>query len=234
MKFGDRMFKNKAADHGTRLPEEQDRAREAEALVSRRWFLGAVFASSGLAAASFVGANVDALNKLAVLSSRRSDVGVQGLPVQTQASLAGVVQHILSPDYRLRIEGRAVTQPVELTVDDLRGLSGHRAALPISCVQGWSVGARWQGVPVRDLLALAGVRTFDDVLVTSIQKRTRPNAMFTSARLNRAHALDPDTMLALELNGEPLHPDHGYPTRLIAPSNPGIMQTKWVERLEVR
>ncbi len=70
--------------------------------------------------------------------------------------------------------------------------------------------------------------------VTSVQKRTKPAALFTSARLNRAHALDANTMLALKLNGETLHIDHGYPTRLIAPSNPGITQTKWVERLEVR
>jgi len=57
--------------------------------------------------------------------------------------------------------------------------------------------------------------------------------MFTSARLNRAHALDPDTMLALKLNGDTLHINHGFPARLITPNQPGIMQTKWVEHLEV-
>lgn len=96
------------------------------------------------------------------------------------------------------------------------------------------MGARWRGVPVRDVLAEAGVTEFEEIMVTSVQKRLKPEAMFTSARLNRAHALHPDTLLALELNGETLHIDHGYPTRLIAPTNPGIMQTKWIEHLEVR
>jgi DMSO/TMAO reductase YedYZ molybdopterin-dependent catalytic subunit len=45
---------------------------------------------------------------------------------------------------------------------------------------------------------------------------------------------DRDTLLALELNGEPLHPDHGYPVRLIAPNRPGVLQTKWLTRVRVR
>ncbi|MET0767323.1 MAG: molybdopterin-dependent oxidoreductase [Aeromicrobium sp.] len=40
-------------------------------------------------------------------------------------------------------------------------------------------------------------------------------------------------MLALQLNGETLSLDHGYPCRLIAPNRPGVFQTKWVRRLEV-
>jgi DMSO/TMAO reductase YedYZ molybdopterin-dependent catalytic subunit len=40
-------------------------------------------------------------------------------------------------------------------------------------------------------------------------------------------------MLALELNGETLALDHGYPVRLIAPNRPGVLQTKWVSRIEV-
>jgi DMSO/TMAO reductase YedYZ molybdopterin-dependent catalytic subunit len=45
---------------------------------------------------------------------------------------------------------------------------------------------------------------------------------------------DPDTLLALQVNGEPLHLDHGFPCRLIAPNRPGTMQTKWVARLTIR
>ena len=87
---------------------------------------------------------------------------------------------------------------------------------------------------MRDLLREAGATDFTEVIVRSIQTTTRPKRMFGRARLNRSHALHPDTLLATELNGAPLHPDHGYPVRLIAPNNPGIMQTKWVEELWVR
>ena len=40
--------------------------------------------------------------------------------------------------------------------------------------------------------------------------------------------------MALELNGEVLHVDHGYPARLISPARPGVLQTKWLSSLEVR
>ena len=49
----------------------------------------------------------------------------------------------------------------------------------------------------------------------------------------RREGADADTLLALRLNGEPLHLDHGFPVRLIGPNRPGVMQTKWVGRLVV-
>jgi DMSO/TMAO reductase YedYZ molybdopterin-dependent catalytic subunit len=44
---------------------------------------------------------------------------------------------------------------------------------------------------------------------------------------------DPLTLIALRVGGEVLHPDHGYPARLIAPNRPGVLQTKWVGRITV-
>jgi DMSO/TMAO reductase YedYZ molybdopterin-dependent catalytic subunit len=38
---------------------------------------------------------------------------------------------------------------------------------------------------------------------------------------------------AVELDGQPLHIDHGYPVRLIGPNRPGVLQTKWVSKLVV-
>ena len=42
-----------------------------------------------------------------------------------------------------------------------------------------------------------------------------------------------DTLLALDIKGEPLHLEHGYPARIIAPNRPGVLQTKWVAKLTV-
>lgn len=203
--------------------------RDAE----RRQFLSTVGAAAGIVGVSFLASNVSPLHQLALLPARRSDIGTQGLPVQTQAKAAGVVARITSPEYRLRVIGE-VPNPLELDVQELLERVNHEAGLPISCVQGWSVGATWRGVRVRDLLREAGVTDFNEVIVRSIQTVTKPERMFGRARLNPAHALHPDTLLATELNGERLHIDHGYPVRLIAPTNPGIMQTKWVEELLVR
>ena len=42
-----------------------------------------------------------------------------------------------------------------------------------------------------------------------------------------------ETLIALKLNGQALDLDHGYPCRLIAPTRPGVLQTKWLSRIEV-
>jgi DMSO/TMAO reductase YedYZ molybdopterin-dependent catalytic subunit len=56
---------------------------------------------------------------------------------------------------------------------------------------------------------------------------------YRAADVSATHANDRDTLLALRLNGEELHLDHGYPVRLIGPNRPGVLQTKWVARLVV-
>jgi DMSO/TMAO reductase YedYZ molybdopterin-dependent catalytic subunit len=67
------------------------------------------------------------------------------------------------------------------------------------------------------------------VLVQSLQ----PRGAYRESRLPAAVAADPLTLLALDLAGERLSLDHGYPCRIIAPNRPGVLQTKWVSRLEV-
>ena len=56
----------------------------------------------------------------------------------------------------------------------------------------------------------------------------------SASKVSATHAADPDTLLALTLNGQALAPDHGYPVRLIGPNRPGVMQTKWVTEVQVR
>jgi DMSO/TMAO reductase YedYZ molybdopterin-dependent catalytic subunit len=67
------------------------------------------------------------------------------------------------------------------------------------------------------------------VRVDSLQQ----DSPYATMLLDPPHAADPLTLLALELNGEPLHADHGYPARVIAPNRPGVLQTKWVRALTV-
>jgi DMSO/TMAO reductase YedYZ molybdopterin-dependent catalytic subunit len=54
-----------------------------------------------------------------------------------------------------------------------------------------------------------------------------------TAPVHRGQVADGDTLLALRIGDEPLHPDHGFPVRLIGPNRPGVHQTKWVARIEV-
>jgi hypothetical protein len=116
-----------------------------------------------------------------------------------------------------------------LTYDDLRAMAQHEAELPIACVEGWSTSQRWRGVRVRDLVAAAGGERGRPLTVVSMQDSER----LKTSEVNEAQAVDPDLLLALEVGGEVLHADHGFPARLIGPNRPGVQQTKWVGRIEV-
>jgi DMSO/TMAO reductase YedYZ molybdopterin-dependent catalytic subunit len=106
----------------------------------------------------------------------------------------------------------------------------HEATLPISCVEGWSANAHWKGVRVRDVLAATGARSGSSVLIGSIQK----GGLYRKSTLTAGQAGDIDALFALEVNGEALDIEHGYPLRLIAPNRPGVLQTKWLNEVEVR
>jgi DMSO/TMAO reductase YedYZ molybdopterin-dependent catalytic subunit len=196
--------------------------------TDRRAFLGGVAATSvGLVVAT-AGGTVTALSPVSVLAQRRPGVGPQGFPVNKSAAAAGVTDLARDPTFRLVIEG-AVDPRLELSLDDLRALPQREARLPIACVEGWSASARWRGVSVRDLLALAGAAVDAEVTVESLQ----PSGRYRTAYINGDQAADGATLLALDLDGAPLHIDHGFPVRLIGPNRPGVLQTKWVSKLVV-
>jgi hypothetical protein len=206
-----------------------DTHREPASAFDRRTFLATVFAAAGAVTIFTVGQTVRRLRKLALLAPRRPDVGPQGFPVNRTAAGAGVVQSARSPNYRLTVDGKVRTR-LAFTREELRALPQQEATLPISCVEGWSTTQRWRGVRVRDLLERAGAASDAEVRVHSLQRRRA----YRFSDLNRSHAHDADTLLALEVNGEELDLDHGFPLRLIGPNRPGVMQTKWVTRLDVR
>ena len=115
-----------------------------------------------------------------------------------------------------------------LTRAQLLALPQTRVSLPIACVEGWSVSADWRGVRVADLAALVGA-TGRGITVHSLQ-----HGAYSTSILEPDFAADPLTLVALEVNGEPLDLDHGYPARLIAPARPGVLQTKWLSSLVAR
>jgi len=197
-----------------------------EAGLSRRGVLGVAGAAVVAVTLATVGQTVRPLSRLSVLAPRRPDIGPQGLPVNTTAIGARVTTPALDPAYRLVLRGPAGERL--FTPDDLAAMPQCTADLPITCVEGWSAGASWTGVRLSDLVELVGGSTVDTVLVESLQE-----SGYRSSLLDPAHLADPLTLLALRLNGEPLHLDHGYPCRLIAPNRPGVLQTKWVGAVTV-
>jgi DMSO/TMAO reductase YedYZ molybdopterin-dependent catalytic subunit len=195
----------------------------------RRRFLVTVFGVSGLLTLFTVGQTLRPLERLALLAPRRPDVGPQGFPVNRTAAGAGVVARARDANYRLVVDGR-VARRLSLSLAELEALPQHEATLPIACVEGWSASKLWRGIPVRDLLRMAGAPPDAEVTVESLQ----PRLAYRTSDLDVPQAHDPDTLLALRVEGETLHLDHGYPVRLVGPGRPGVLQTKWVTRLVVR
>jgi DMSO/TMAO reductase YedYZ molybdopterin-dependent catalytic subunit len=199
----------------------------AAGVLSRRGLLRTTWAATGVAVLATAGSTVPLLRQVSVLAVRSGD-GPQHLPVRTSAATARVTASATSAAYRLTVvhEGREDV----FTHAELGSLPQTTASLPIACVEGWSAGATWSGVRMRDLLDHVGAPRGRDVEVFSLQQQ----GAFRNTRLPDRYVDDPETLLALELNGESLSLDHGFPCRVIAPDRPGELQTKWVTRLEVQ
>jgi hypothetical protein len=193
-------------------------------VLSRRAFLRNTWLTAGVAALATAGTTVGPLRDVSPLSLRTGR-GPQGVPVNRTARAARIVP--VDDSWRLTVVTPAETR--EFSLDDLTELQQTTEDLPISCVEGWSQSASWSGVPVADLLRIAGAEPGVRIRVSSLEER----GAYRTTTLPGTHTEDRRTLLALRLNGEPLDLDHGYPCRLIAPNRPGVLQTKWVTRLEV-
>ncbi len=196
--------------------------------VTRRGLLVGVAAGIGLVAVTTVGETLRPLSAFDVLGPRRPDIGSQQLPINRTARAAGVRAAATDPAYRLTITGR-VAAPASFSLAQLQAMTQHDAQLPIACVEGWSAGASWTGVSMRELVHNAGASASARVRVVSLEAGGR----YRTSLLESDAVADHLTLLALRLNGAELDLDHGFPCRLIAADRPGVMQTKWVTRLEV-
>lgn len=207
-----------------------DRTPVAESLppaitgLTRRGLFRTVAGAATLVGITSVGQSAPVLGPIAVLAPRKPNVGPQGLPVNRTAEAAGVTG--IDAEWRFTVKG---PQPLSYTLDDLRTLPQNRSDLPIACVEGWSQGAGWEGIRIRDLLQLCGAPPDSRVRVVSMEK----GGFYATSELPSEFATDPLTLLALRLNGTELALDHGFPARIIAPNRPGVLQTKWVHRLEI-
>ena len=198
----------------------------APGVLTRRGLLRTTWVAGGVAVLANVGASVPFLRDVSVLAVN-SGTGPMGIPINKTAAAADVTGTATAESYRLEVVHG--DRSVRLSRDQLAAMEQRTEELPIACVEGWSAAGDWTGVRVRDLLTLVDAPEGSDVLVGSLQ----PTGPFRETTLQAGFVEDDRTLLALALNGEPLALDHGYPCRLIAPNRPGVLQTKWVGRLEV-
>lgn len=198
----------------------------AAGVISRRGLLRTTWAAAGLAVLATAGQSVSWLRDVSVFGVRSGE-GPQGVPVNRSSVQAGVTKSALDPGWRLTVANGPVEQ--RLTRADLEAMPQHTRSLPISCVEGWSAGAIWTGVLMADLVALVDAPAESELFVSSLDR----SGTYGTSTLPAQFTADSDTLLALQLFGEPLDIEHGYPARIIAAARPGVLQTKWVTRLEV-
>ncbi|MCU1691227.1 MAG: hypothetical protein JWM64_318 [Frankiales bacterium] len=197
--------------------------------MSRRGALALVGGSALAVTAVTVGETLsDTLRPTALLSPRGQSYGDGPTDFQVNRTAFGAqVTRDMTADWSLSLVGPT---PVQLSRAQLLAMPQHTVELPIACVEGWSTVQTWTGVRLRDLVALAGVARPERAVVTSLERQ----GAFARATLGTQHLTHGDALLALQVNGVDLSLDHGYPARVIAPSLPGVHNTKWVQSISVQ
>ncbi|MEM9468126.1 MAG: molybdopterin-dependent oxidoreductase [Actinomycetota bacterium] len=171
---------------------------------------------------------------------------------------AGAAARVDPETWTLRIDGDGAASPVTLRLDELRRLpwveldawlecagngrklfeyvAGHPR--PVSALDThWMTGAmgmaRWGGVRLADVLALAEpTATFAWAASSGLDVENEDGDVVRMC-MPASKALDSDTLVALEMNGEPLVTAHGAPVRLVVPGWIGAYSVKWVDRIEL-
>lgn len=165
--------------------------------------------------------------------------------------------HFAPPDvdwstHAIAVEG-ALANAFSLSLSELLTLPRRHVTMTMECAgnrrlgmmplppgEPWDRGAvstaSWSGVPLALILERAGVR--DDVveIVAGGADSGTPDGATSAMRYARGlpldKARDPDTLIALEMNGRPLPFQHGGPARLIVPGWYGMASVKWLARLQ--
>lgn len=191
-----------------------------------------------------------------LLALRNSGMPLEGLryPV-TPTGMHYLLIHYDIPEvnvgeWRLKVEG-LVSKPVSLSLEEIRKRPAHTFAVTMECAgngrallaprrisQPWhyeAIGtAEWTGTPLRGILDEAGIRSDAvEIVFTGLDRGVEGGEVQTYQRsLTVSEALRDEVLLAYEMNGEPLQPQHGYPLRLLVPGWYGMTSVKWLERIE--
>jgi len=127
-----------------------------------------------------------------------------------------------------------------LTLGDIRALPRVEMITELKCIEGWSIIVHWAGTRFSDFAEHYPPNTIDgsppdvaghpEKLVPYVSLATPDNGYFVG--WDMPSILHPQTLLAYEMNGEPLLPEHGAPLRLASPTKYGIKLIKRIGRVE--
>ena len=128
--------------------------------------------------------------------------------------------------FRLRVGG-AVERPLSLSLEQIRALPAVQEDITLNCPGFFTDRGVWTGVPVRDLLAMAGPRAgAARVIFTSLSEG------YTST-LSLEDLERDGVLVAYEFDGRPFPAVHGFPLRLTAKDHQGNVWVKWLGEIQI-
>ncbi len=150
-------------------------------------------------------------------------------PKQHRLLLHGLVRQPLafSPDALLRYPMRSHVIFLECGGNSNAGWHSEPIQRPVGSFHGLVSCSEWTGVPVASLLDEAGV---ESSAAWAVLEGADAGALNVSIPLDK---LREDCIVALYQNGERIRPEQGYPLRLIVPGWEGIVNVKWLRRIEL-
>jgi hypothetical protein len=224
-----------------RLDRDEALARRGLDLASRRTLFGGIIAAGVLVVVgesartviTFFGWGSNA--KVRGGSGVFPDVDGLSREVTPTPDFYTISKNVFDPEgpptgWALEIKG-LVERPRVYTIEELRALPAAEGFATLACISNWVGGelignGLWRGVPLGDLLREAGVREGAvDLVFTALDDYT------DSIPVERA--LQPGTLLAYEINGEPLPGKHGAPLRAVIPGIFGMKNVKWITSIEL-
>jgi DMSO/TMAO reductase YedYZ molybdopterin-dependent catalytic subunit len=135
-------------------------------------------------------------------------------------------------DWRLRIDG-SVQQPADLSLAELRAMKSRTQITRHDCVEGWSAIGKWKGVPLSEVLALVKPAREARYVVFHCADPMDDAGTRYYESIDFEDAYHPQTILAYELNDEPLPIANGAPVRIRIERQLGYKMAKYIMRIEV-
>ena len=134
-------------------------------------------------------------------------------------------------DYKLQVDG-LVSRPAMLSIDDLKKLDSRTQITRHDCVEGWSVIGKWQGALLSAVLDHVGVDPQARFVVFHCLDDMDADTPYYES-LDLGEARHPQTLLAWNLNDQPLPVPNGAPLRLRVGRQLGYKQAKYIGRIEL-
>lgn len=153
----------------------------------------------------------------------------------------GMTGEFDTANWRLKVSGLyGEPNEIELTLDEIKSLPRTEMTTEFKCIEGWSTIVNWAGVRFSDFVEkyrpIGGYSYTTDF---GNKRQNQPPYVALSTPDGQYFVgwdiesiMHPQTLLAYEMNGEPLRPEHGAPLRLASSTKYGIKQIKRIGRIE--